>query len=529
MKKIRWGICFIFFIVIYISLIQFNGVNAITQTLSSDINALDDKEYPGFKQLINNLKNQYPNWDFKILYTDLEWNDVIANEYTGHEASPKNLVNGSSSNYSGSWICSICGVQRKFDNGSWNCASEIAIKYMMDPRNSINASDVFQFLELSYSDVSIDNLRPMVVNTFLNNDSYLNAILESSKNNNVNPYYVVARIIQEQGKTGSTTISGTYGGYEGYYNIFNFNASGNSKSEILANALGYAKRQGWTSMELSISGGIAKVASGYIARGQNTLYFQKFDVENSDGNLYWHQYMQNLLAAQGEGTTLRKQFNNIGAISGAYTFIIPVYKNMPENACQRPSTASNNNSSNSEITTDLLTVNVNNTLSLRDAPGGNRMGLYLYKDEIVTRLEKATEKVYGTYWDKVMKSNGTIGYVARETYEDESTYKLYLIPINNETSSEDKISNIIDTPLEDNNTTIPINPIENNNSSNEKVNKGDIDNNGFVDAMDMYKLIQFILGNIQLTEQEQKIVDYNEDQKIDAMDMYLMIQKIIKE
>ena len=41
----------------------------------------------------------------------------------------------------------------------------------------------------------------------------------------------------------------------------------------------------------------------------------------------------------------------------------------------------------------------------------------------MTRLDKAEEKIGGTYWDKVMKSNGTTGYCARETFEDEESYK----------------------------------------------------------------------------------------------------------
>lgn len=114
-------------------------------------------------------------------------------------------------------------------------------------------------------------------------------------------------------------------------------------------------------MEKSITGGVEILAKKYIARGQNTLYFQKFDVENSDGNLYWHQYMQNILAAQNEGSTLRKTFENVGAIDADYTFIIPLYKNMPSSAAVRPSV------NNQETSTDLVKVNVTNTLMLRSS------------------------------------------------------------------------------------------------------------------------------------------------------------------
>ena len=37
--------------------------------------------------------------------------------------------------------------------------------------------------------------------------------------------------------------------------------------------------------------------------------------------------MQNILAAQNEGSTLRKTFESVNAIDAGYTFIIPVYIN----------------------------------------------------------------------------------------------------------------------------------------------------------------------------------------------------------
>ena len=47
-----------------------NPIYAANQVISTDINAIDESAYPGFKERINALKNQFPNWNFKILYTD---------------------------------------------------------------------------------------------------------------------------------------------------------------------------------------------------------------------------------------------------------------------------------------------------------------------------------------------------------------------------------------------------------------------------------------------------------------------------
>lgn len=151
-----------------------------------------------------------------------------------------------------------------------------------------------------------------------------------------------------------------------------------------------AQAYGWTSLESSIIGGVEIIASKYIARGQNTLYLQKFDVDNSDGNMYWHQYAQNLLSAQSEGTTLRKTFANMGEIEAGYTFVIPVFKNMPSSACKRPATS--NSPSEPPTSSELVRVNVTNSLRLRNAPNGGITVGWIYKDEIVTRLEKATTK-----------------------------------------------------------------------------------------------------------------------------------------
>lgn len=453
---------------IIISCIWSNKAFAINQTTSTDINSIDSNKYPQVKEVLQKLKSEHPNWNFKILYTDINWNEAIANEYVGHGNSPRNLVPANNTRYDGDWICSACGKDKFYDSGKWHCASEAAIAYMMDPRNSTNNSDIFQFMELTYNGYNMDTIKKMVSNTFLNNESYINAIISAAEKYNVNVYYIVARILQEQGSNGSVLVSGQgYNGlYVGFYNAFNIGASGNGNENVILNGLKKAQAQGWTTLESSIDGGVAIIASSYIAKGQNTLYFQKFDVENSDGNLYWHQYMQNILAAQSEGTTLRKTFASVGSIEGEYTFIIPLYENMPTEASARPSTTS----TTTPITSELVKVNVNKSLRLRNAPNGPETVGWIYKDEIVTRLVKATEKENGTYWDYVMKSDGTKGYAARETYDDESEYKLYLVPIENQEPEEpEKPKNPEEDSNSDTTTIIKNDKVKIDTSSNEIV------------------------------------------------------------
>lgn len=536
---------------------------AVTQTVSADINNINESKYPGFKERIKLLQSKYPNWNFKILYTGLDWNTVIANEYTGHGAKPTNLI-PNSANYKGAWLCPIC-KETPYDNGSWRCVSEQGIKYMMDPRNSINASDIFQFEELTNTGYDMNIIRTMTSGSYL--AGHEQVIVNSSVSNNMNPYYIIARLLHEQGKTGATAVFGRgYNGqYVGYYNAFNIAASGNTEADIILNELKYAQKKGWNSLDASITGGINFLSSQYVNYDQNTLYLQKFDVA-AKGGFYCNQYMQNILAAQNEGATIRNVYIDINTMAYSHTFIIPVYENMPQTPCVRP-----NSSGTSTVETDLVKVNVDTNLRIRNSPNGSTTVDLLYKNEIVTRLEKATSKVNGTYWDKIQKSNGSVGYAARETYTNESPYKLYLVPINTGTSGSgetnnppsntgssnasvkiDNVNNIItvvpgaiafdilnsfggavkitladgrDLPLGG------IQPMATGFKVQDKytvVKKGDINGDGKVDTADLLAVQKQLLkiANIE-SGVKTKAADINNDSKIDTADLLAIQKKLL--
>lgn len=293
---------------------------------------LSESKYPGYKELIDALQEAHPNWTFTLLYTRLDWEEVISNEgHSDTRTSQLNLVPDSSL-YPDSWKCEICG-DKTYDNGTWLCASDEAIEYIMDPRNILNEDNIFQFLELKYTEgaQTVEGIMSLTEDSFLEGESVAEALIEAGKNADLDPYFITSRLIQEQGRSGSTLSKGYE--YNGVivYNPFNVNATGNSSSEIIENAAAYAYEQGWFTLEDALIGGVEFIKEDYINVGQNTLYLQKFDVINIyDDTLYTHQYMQNLLAAKSEASNMEALYEASDTVESSFNFIIPLYENMPE-------------------------------------------------------------------------------------------------------------------------------------------------------------------------------------------------------
>ncbi len=391
-------------------------------------------KYPGYKERIDALKAKHPNWNFTIFYTGLDWNQVVKNESVASHG--RNLV---SKNRGSEWICSICG-NKPYDNGSWRCASEAAVAYYMDPRNSLNEDYIFQFETLSYKETvqNIEGVKKILSDapylltdtitytttsgqTTTINKSYPQVIMEAAKENNISPYHLAARIRQEQGPGDrpSATASGTYGGYTGYYNFCNIGATGSGSAQVIANALNKAKIEGWTNPELSIKGGAKFLAEDYISTGQDTLYLQKFDVDNSDGTLYWFQYMQNLSASKSEGLDVKKSYDSLGLTNSNFDFVIPIYENMPSTPCMEPGTAG--------IVTEDIKIK-GTKVYVRDNPGTNsNIIATVNMPDVLLRIELATGQVNGYYWDKVVLPDGKKGYIARN----------YIMAINDITNCND--------------------------------------------------------------------------------------------
>ncbi len=311
-----------------------------------------------YKVYLRGLHNLHPNWNFEAVLTGLDWNTVIEEEYR----EELNLVpfadevNAYDSAFSWKSIRSAAdegGKKGDFNwetgkwiqhDAGWTGASKEIIAYYMDPRNFMaDDSRILQFESLKYEEgvQNANGVAAILQNSFMATEEFYNIFLKAGKEANVSPYLLASRCLQEVGREGSSTTVGTYPGYEGYYNFFNIGASANEDGTgAVENGLKYAKEKGWDTPEKSIVGGASFVGKNYVAKGQNTFYFQKFNVVNTESGLYYHQYMQNLSAASTEGASLRKIHTDWE--NSAITFRIPVYENMPQEPSPLPAQVTNN-------------------------------------------------------------------------------------------------------------------------------------------------------------------------------------------
>jgi len=166
--------------------------------------------------------------------------------------------------------------------------------------------------------------------------TYASIIWNLSRVKKISPFFLASRIYQEQGNGTSPMISGTYPGYEGYYNYLNIGASGKTNTEVITNGLSYAKSNNWFRPYESIDGGADVISEGYVLKGQDTLYLQKFNVNPASGRMYSHQYMQNISAASSESSSVKRMYAGANSLDNTFVFKIPVYNDMPATPCPYP-------------------------------------------------------------------------------------------------------------------------------------------------------------------------------------------------
>lgn len=434
------------------------------------------------------------------MYTNLDWNNVIQQE----SQFGKNLV---PKTYSDNWKNTTPGQYNVEVDSGWVDSSEQAVKYAMDPRNFLNEVRIFQFETLSYNSSAnnINSIEKILYGTefyqnkvsYLDNkgnmintnETYSELILRGGQKSAVSTYHLASRIKQEVGPFLShSSISGKVSGYEGLYNFYNIGATSSAEPlGAIKNGLQFAKDgKGasqttknkylipWNNKEKAISGGGIFIGSSYIQVGQNTVYLQKFDVNDDRGsNLFSHQYMTNVLAPYQEAKSIYNGYQKNGILDLPISFIIPIYNNMPGLQSESPNINSNNYvADNTKVYCNATNVN------LRTGPSTSyEVITMLSKDAKMTRIAKSISN--GERWDRVQLENGMIGYIFQTYVTEMPTYnKVTGINLDKEelyiSIGENLKINAYIEPANANNTKI------NFKSDNEKI--ATIDENGVITA-----------------------------------------------
>lgn len=425
----------------------FNIVNAAIYAKDTTLpvsrleyNATDNSSvFPeSYKQYIKNLKVAHPNWTIKALYTGLDWTESVRQESyevkTGISAVP-------SANYSPNWKKD--GVDT-FIDGSFVIASKKAVAYTMDPRNFLNDTGIFQFEALDFNaetgasstieKVISDTTMSSYPNQYKKSGNIVNLengltwtqiIINAAKNaggSGISAPFLASRMKEETSLDilNNNSINGSSITYPGVYNFFNIGAVPNADgSGSVTNGLAYASSQGWTTPAASINAGATYLWSSYIKWGQNTVYFQKFDVCNIYGNatgLYAFQYMTNILAPSSESKISYNAYSKAGMLNSNFVFYVPVYDNMPSTISPHP---------DSEITTPTITgtdivylddgiINGTDYFNIRSGADTDydTIAQIVELSEGAENRTKFTRTQVGTNgWDKIKLSDGTEGYV----------------------------------------------------------------------------------------------------------------------
>ena len=347
----------------------------------------DIEQFPeGYRPALEALKQKHPNWTFVRQNTGLDFQTAVNNELQGG----KSLVYKSYGDY--------CKEGQHSPN--WYFASEDVLKLYMDPRNSLQENAIFQFEQLTYnaSYHTEEAVKNFLEGTFMNSSQsapetsmkfyHIFWSIGAEENRQVSPFHLAARVLQEQGEGTSPLISGTYPGYEHYYNYFNVGASGSTNEEVIRNGLNYAKDHDWHGAYYSILGGAEVISASYIRKGQDTLYLQKFNVSPTASNpVYTHQYMQNISAPTSEALSMKKLYESAGALENTFVFKIPVYENMPASPCPMPTSSTNvvlqvpSGYDASTIYVDGIayTPQVRNNRRIVKLPNGNAQSAVVYR------------------------------------------------------------------------------------------------------------------------------------------------------
>ena len=317
---------------------------------------LTQQKFPeDYKVKLRQLWAQHPTWVFKAQHLSMTWAEAISadaenkplkNAVTEPD-SWKSMEDGAYNWKNGSYVA--------IDSGGWVTAAPAVVSYYMDPRNFLDETYIFQFEDLQYSpSQTVEGVKAILP---AKQEKFAEDLLKAAKASKVSAYFLATRMAQEGSKIDGTWVGDDGVSYKGYYNFFNYGAYAGDQygtyHGAVTNGAIYAQRQGWDTPYKCLLGSAEKIGSGYINKGQNTLYYQKFNVAGE--NLYNHQYMSNVQAPTAE-SKIRAGSLTAAEADSALTFIIPVYKEMPQEATVLPGMTGNNNNFLDKLTAKGITL-----------------------------------------------------------------------------------------------------------------------------------------------------------------------------
>ncbi|HIS57527.1 MAG TPA: cadherin-like beta sandwich domain-containing protein [Candidatus Fimimorpha excrementavium] len=416
------------------------------------------------------LQAKHPNWTFVAFNTGLSWSDCFAPSDKAYEHEmqlARNLV--PNYGYPTSWYSTEVEGAFNWTQNQWEIlsapywiqASEEAVAYCMDPRNFFNEEQIFQFEEQTYSSYqTVEGVQAILSSggsywtqsgqasdLYYENGSdrvyltYAEAFVKIGSELGISPYILASRVIQEQGAGTSPLISGTkeftlpdgttING--GYYNYFNMDATDGGNvgyEQIYQNGLREAYNNGWNTRYKSLYGGAKKLAEKFLKRGQDTFYFQKFNVDSSSNRLFWGQYMQNILAPQSEARNTVRAYQNAGGLDNAFVFVIPVFSDMPASNPYPTKDGNPNYKLSSIIVGNQLVpgFNMDTTEYSMSASGTDSVYVYITAYADTTTIDVNGVSQTGTFRGSVPVTNGSNILTVTATAEngDSRVYRVNL-------------------------------------------------------------------------------------------------------
>lgn len=457
-----------------------------------------------YKPYLRKLHAIYPNWTFTSNYTNLDW-EVAAEAESQKGTSAisylyPSLIFKDSLNPNGIVV----------DGTSWYAPAKDAVKYFMDARNFINSKNIFMFKNLSYNSNEDSSVAEIFKGSFLDDTftengstkTYANAFIEAAKENNISSVFLASRALQELGTSKPKQVTGKVSGYEGYYNFYNIGAY--SGKDNYLKGLEYAKGKGWNSILKAIKEGAKEIASSYINAGQNTTYFQKFNVASyHTRTIYTHQYQTNIMAPKTESEIAYKSYKEKNKLGYNYNFVIPVYNNRPDTAFK----VSKTNTVGGSSAPAPKDSNQGGNTSSSNTNNSNSNKTVVISPE--TKLLSAGYNLSTGYLTKLTLNANVSNIINNIKNQSASvTYK------NN--SGNVKTSGMVSTG----------DSITVDNKTYKVVIYGDISGDGIINIKDLLFVQRYILKSLNLTNENKVAADVNKDGNVTIKDL-LIIQKYI--